>query len=155
MSSQTAILGFHPNCLHFLFKLVISPQVFLLPIRRFVGKENVGTGTQTLPGPLGEPPHCPESFGTPQHQERPLLTRTLSLGPTGPQREELGWQHWREGLTRPQWVTPEWQGAPLSRVNWEDLWLDLFQVHTFQGKEMRAGPEQPMISKYSKQRLRD
>ena len=63
--------------------------------------------------------------------------------------------HEREGLTRPQWVTPEWRGAPLSRVNWEDLLLDLFQVHTFQGKEMGAGPEQPMISKYSKQRLRD
>ena len=55
MSSQTAIPGFHSNCLHFLFKLVISPQVFLLPIRRLVGREKVGTGTQALPGPLGEP----------------------------------------------------------------------------------------------------
>lgn len=32
MSSQTAILGFHPNYLHSLFKLVISPQVLSLPI---------------------------------------------------------------------------------------------------------------------------
>ena len=35
------------------------------------------------------------------------------------------------------------------------LTLDLFQKHTFQGKEMGAGPEQPMISKYSQQRLWD
>ena len=153
MSSQTAILGFHPNCLHFLFKLVISPQVFLLPIRRFVGREKVGTGTQTLPGPLGAPPHCPESSGTPQPQEWPPLTRTLSWGPAGPQREEPRRQQWREGLTQQQ--NGRWRVGTTVQSELGRLILDLFQEHTFQWKEMGAGPEQPMISKYSQQRLWD
>lgn len=42
MSSQTAILGFHPNCLHFLFKLVISPQVRPCLSRDLLGRGHSG-----------------------------------------------------------------------------------------------------------------
>lgn len=57
MSSQTAILGLHPNCLHFLFKLVISPQGISCPSRDLLRSgEFWATVPPSLPRPQREPP---------------------------------------------------------------------------------------------------
>lgn len=64
MSSQTAILGFHPNCLHFLFKLVISPQGIPCPSRDLLGSGELwATVPSSLPRPQRVPPTWPGDYG--------------------------------------------------------------------------------------------
>lgn len=62
MSSQTAILGFHPNCLHFLFKLVISPQVSPCPSRDLLGRG--GSGRLSLYPAQGPREYLQHGLGT-------------------------------------------------------------------------------------------
>lgn len=106
MSSQTAILGFHPNGLHFLFKLVISLHVFPCP------KEGRGSSRRARRhslGPVGVPPNS----GLTNSLSRP---GPPSLGPSGPQRETPTLAVEGKGLHGPhRWFPEGW--APLSRLN--------------------------------------
>lgn len=154
MSSQTAIPGFHPNCLHFLFKLVISPQVFLLPVQRSAGKGEVGTGTHTQPGSLGVPPSGPESSGTSWPQEWPHLTRYLSLDPSGPRREG---PNGSSGERPPQATGSDSRMVGTTVQNeWGQLTAKHFAgVHTIQGKAMGLGPRYQGTLKSSEPRPQD
>lgn len=65
MSSQTAILGFHPNCLHFLFKLVISPQGIPCPSRDLLrSRELWATVPPSFPRPQRIPPTWPGDYAS-------------------------------------------------------------------------------------------
>lgn len=87
MSSQTSVLGFHPNYLHFLFKLVISHKCSLCPSQDLLGRGSPRHAPEYSPGPW----ECSQAVLSPlanlglrNSHTRP---RPLSSDPSGPHRQ--------------------------------------------------------------------